>query len=339
MRTMRFLVLVLCFIAAPAAAGVDQMLPGTKLLLKQTRLDVVGNASTVGLGDGAGSADDPTAAGGTLRMVAEGGAGFDVTYTLDAAGWSPLSRKKPEKGWKFTKGTPVKRVTIKAGKQVRVIGKGTTLEHTIDEDPTPVHVVLAIGAQRYCWTFAGTPAFKAGKKYVVKGATAPATCFAGATTTSTSVATSTTIDGTSTTVIGTTTTTSTAPADAPDLVPTAFSASSGTVVAGDSVMVSFSVQNQGTMAASGTWFDQVWLSTDGVIDDPGDVFMGNVFGPGAVAANATYNVASVPLAVPGAQAAGDYFLLLRLDADGAIAETDEDNNTWPTPVAITVEAP
>lgn len=123
----------------------------------------------------------------------------------------------------------------------------------------------------------------------------------------------------------------------PDLVPTAFSASTGGIAAGQSLTVSFTVKNQGSGPATGSWIDQLWLSADGVIDNPGDVFLRNVGRRGPLAAGATYAASGQTVTIPAAQSPGTYYLLLRVDTTNAVTEPGaEGNNDWPEPLAITV---
>ena len=91
----------------------------------------------VGLGGGPGSGDDPTTAGGSLRVFAAGGDGFDDTYALAASGWRALSKKKPENGYKFAKGDPVKTIAVKTGKSIKIVAKGSALTIHDFEDPGP----------------------------------------------------------------------------------------------------------------------------------------------------------------------------------------------------------
>jgi len=70
----------------------------------------------------------------------------------------------------------VKSVLVKPGKLARVIGKGSSLGHTLAANPDPVSVVLELGAQAYCGRFGGSTQFKVGTKYLAKRAGAPAKC-------------------------------------------------------------------------------------------------------------------------------------------------------------------
>ena len=57
-----------------------------------------------------------------------------------------------------------------------MIGKGSSLGHTLAANPNPVAVVLELGAQTYCGRFGGSAQFTAGTKYLAKSASAPAEC-------------------------------------------------------------------------------------------------------------------------------------------------------------------
>jgi hypothetical protein len=159
----------------------DQPLGGRKLVLKDNankpqkrRLVLLSKEPSITLGGGPDSEDDPRTAGGSLRVGA--GTAFDTTYPLAPANWQALKTKDPTKGWKYTKGIPIKKVLVKPGKSIKIVGKGGELEHTLATDPRPVDVVLTIGQQRYCWTFGGDVRFKEGKRYLAKNAGAPGAC-------------------------------------------------------------------------------------------------------------------------------------------------------------------
>jgi hypothetical protein len=161
-----------------------QSLVGKKLFLKdkpdtpaKRRMLVLSKDASLSLGGGAGSADDPTLHGATLRVRSSIVGGFDVTYDLPAAGWRLLKRKKPEKGWKFAKGEAVKKVLVKTGKQLRIVAKGAALGHTLAVDPAHVDVALTLGERTYCLGFGGpTATWVEGKKFLVKDSPVMGVC-------------------------------------------------------------------------------------------------------------------------------------------------------------------
>ena len=67
---------------------------------------------------------------------------------------------------------------MKAGKAhtVLVMGKGSGLGDGVGSDPSPVDVVLKLGAKRYCMSFGGTEKLKVGKKATLQNAPVPGAC-------------------------------------------------------------------------------------------------------------------------------------------------------------------
>jgi hypothetical protein len=159
------------------------LLPGRKLLLKdkdgkpqKRRLILLVKDPGLTLGRGNGSDDDPTLHGGSLRVVAIGGAAFDDTYDLAAPGWRYIRKAGDARGYKFSKGTPVRKVLLKPGKVLKIVAKGDALGHDLTLAPDAVQVEVRLGEQRYCLAFADGLVFKAGKKLLGKNAPAPAAC-------------------------------------------------------------------------------------------------------------------------------------------------------------------
>lgn len=165
-------------------AGSD-LLPGRKLLLKvkdgaperSSILLFSDKSADVTLGRGEGTPDDPTEAGGFLLIASSPGGGFIDVYPLDPSGWRIRRKNETLRGWGYKDPDgPVTSVSIKGGKSVAVRAKGAALGHDLDDDPSPVAVVLAIGQHRYCLAFGGTSRFKANKKYLAQKAPAPIAC-------------------------------------------------------------------------------------------------------------------------------------------------------------------
>ncbi|MBI4516414.1 MAG: hypothetical protein HY699_11435 [Deltaproteobacteria bacterium] len=125
----------------------------------------------------------------------------------------------------------------------------------------------------------------------------------------------------------------------PDLVVTAFSATSSTTVdAGQAITLTWTVANQA--ASLGTayqpWHDRVWLSTDNTFG--GDSPLGLLTHSTDLAAGTDYTVASFNETISTALAAGTYYLFLQTDTFSLVAEEDESNNVS-APLQITVRKP
>lgn len=111
-----------------------------------------------------------------MRIVSFSGDTFDDTYGLPRAGWRYVKAKKPEAGYKFSKGDPIKTVLVTPGRMIKVVGKGIALGHALASDPRPVHVELRLGDELYCLTFGGDVRFKPEKKYLAKKAPIALAC-------------------------------------------------------------------------------------------------------------------------------------------------------------------
>ena len=127
----------------------------------------------------------------------------------------------------------------------------------------------------------------------------------------------------------------------PDLEVEAFTAPA-TVRAGATANLSFTVRNYGaTQTAESDWFDNVYLSRDGVLD-AGDVLLGGLYHRGVLAPDAAYT-GNLAVLVPNTLE-GEYRLLVRTDAGNQVFEgfagngiDPEANNLFVAPSAITVQ--
>jgi len=116
----------------------------------------------------------------------------------------------------------------------------------------------------------------------------------------------------------------------PDLVAASLS-SPATVTAGVSFSASDTTQNQGG-AASTPSVTRFYLSANGVAD-PADLVVGDRVVPGL--APGTSHGTATTLVVPPGTAPGRYYLIARVDADAAVPEYGETNNT--RSVLVTVQ--
>lgn len=116
----------------------------------------------------------------------------------------------------------------------------------------------------------------------------------------------------------------------PDLVPIALSAPAS-AQKGTQISVSYTVQNQGTGVASPSWTDRLVLSTD-EIPTGTDPLLGSTQQTVAVAAGGTYDVTRM-VTLPST--AGDYFLIVRANATGALFEESSANDVLVHPISVT----
>jgi Ca2+-binding RTX toxin-like protein len=91
---------------------------------------------------------------------------------------------------------------------------------------------------------------------------------------------------------------------------------------GDPITASWSVDNTGGAAAGGS-NTRLYLSTDQIVD-AGDIYLG-VAGAGAIGEGGSAAL-SLNFAVPASLAPGTYYLAAVADDDGAVVESDENDN-------------
>jgi polyvinyl alcohol dehydrogenase (cytochrome) len=161
-------------LATAWAHAADQPLAGRQLRLTDGASKSIAVRSTdpaIALGGGAGTVDDPTKFGGSLRVRASAGDQFDDAYPLPGSGWHAQGG-----GYTFRlRGGPISHVTVRPGHQVLVAGRGA-LSQTLAANPAAVEVILQLGARRFCMAFGGTETFQAGRRFRAVNAPAPAAC-------------------------------------------------------------------------------------------------------------------------------------------------------------------
>ncbi len=119
-----------------------------------------------------------------------------------------------------------------------------------------------------------------------------------------------------------------------DLVIVGLAASNGSVVAGGSLTVSYSVKNQGSATVTETYTDRLYLSANSTFD-AGDLLLGASHGHTSdLAANALH-AHSQTVTIPPTVAPGPYHLLVQADALGAVAESNDVNNVTAIPLTVT----
>ncbi|MBI1228023.1 MAG: hypothetical protein GC192_22515 [Bacteroidetes bacterium] len=118
----------------------------------------------------------------------------------------------------------------------------------------------------------------------------------------------------------------------PDLVLANLGVQNSPVAAGSVLSYQFDIANQGTATASGDFNIKAWISTDNVLSN--DDIQDGVVQTGNYAAG--FSTSNVPGAstIPSSLPNGSYFLLLKVDADNAIAEGNEGNNMLAAPFVV-----
>jgi hypothetical protein len=130
---------------------------------------LVSHDPVVSAGRGAGSADDPTLHGGLVRIHSAAW-GLDASHALAAADW-----RRTRSGWRYAAGGD--KVVVKNGKLLRM---STTVDDTSVSatDPTPVDVLVQLGALRLCLAFQPGTAVMKRRGVVAHDGAAPSACLA-----------------------------------------------------------------------------------------------------------------------------------------------------------------
>jgi glucose/arabinose dehydrogenase len=169
---------------SPLPSGNDTPIAGKTLVLKdevgdpsKKRMLVRSTDLAVDLGGGNGSADDPVLNPGSQVQVTS--AFFDLTYPLPMGNFDYLGDPGDNEGYKYRdrdlSDGPIKALTIKNGKLVRIVGRGTALGHALTTNPVPVNVVLTLAGRTHSMRFGGSVKFERNARYRAKNAAAPTT--------------------------------------------------------------------------------------------------------------------------------------------------------------------
>lgn len=95
-------------------------------------------------------------------------------------------------------------------------------------------------------------------------------------------------------------------------------------LAGRPVVLSWNVHNEGTLAAQGGWSEQVWLSSDNAIG--GDILLQSFYFDGNDLAQGGSVTRTREVNLPSSLNAGNYRLVVRVDATSGVPELNELNN-------------
>jgi subtilase family serine protease len=105
------------------------------------------------------------------------------------------------------------------------------------------------------------------------------------------------------------------------------------VAAGATLQVEFDVVNRGQVAATGQWFDNVYLSLDANLD-AGDILIGSILNGSALDTDESYRSIVDAIQVP-IRFRGDGFIIVRTDATNRVDEFPNDfNNTLAIPIFV-----
>ena len=97
-----------------------------------------------------------------------------------------------------------------------------------------------------------------------------------------------------------------------------------TAFSANTISVSWKIKNNGQGAASGSWYDALFLSSDGVLDVT-DVYLGAFINPAAL--NPTQNYTqSASVTLPNG-ISGNYYIFVRADQYNYLSESDNSNNS------------
>ncbi|AFY47683.1 CARDB domain-containing protein,putative collagen-binding protein,Calx-beta domain-containing protein,subtilase family protease [Nostoc sp. PCC 7524] len=106
-------------------------------------------------------------------------------------------------------------------------------------------------------------------------------------------------------------------------------------VPGQPITINYTVQNQGTDAALGSWYDAVYISADNQWDI-GDALVGQVLRSGTIASGNSYSgtiTANLPGVTPG-----NYYAIVRSDIRNQVPEINEANNTGVSTNQVSIDA-
>ncbi len=122
-------------------------------------------------------------------------------------------------------------------------------------------------------------------------------------------------------------------APAVDLVLTQATAPASAVVGnGDSISVSWTVQNQGAEAANDYWYDAVYLSASATLDDTATQLTSQSNSGTSLAPNASYSVTAS--AAIGNFPTGQAYLIFVANNGAGQGETDRSNNVYSLPIQL-----
>lgn len=122
---------------------------------------------------------------------------------------------------------------------------------------------------------------------------------------------------------------------APDLIVSDASSTVSAATWGETIQVSWTVANIGTVTAAATWGDQIYISDDAILDGT-DKFVATFSAADNVplASNSNYTQTAKSITIPINSGTGSKYLLFVTDANDAQGETNNSNNVKAIPIGV-----
>ena len=116
--------------------------------------------------------------------------------------------------------------------------------------------------------------------------------------------------------------------------------SNATTLFGNTIDANWTTRNLGTLKSPSVWSDRIWLSTDATLDSNDTLLSTSAtnLANGIDPDGASVFSRSVALPLEAGLAAGNYFILVQLDSNGNVEESNESNNVQATPIALSYPA-
>ena len=127
-----------------------------------------------------GTASDPVLHGASLRLVSGDGVQFAGVYPLPASNWRYVGHPGSNLGYRYRDSAfafgPVRGVSVRNQLTSALVAVWPKSKLSLDQNPSPVGVVLRLGGTRYCMSFGGTTLFVPDLHFGGTDAPAPAAC-------------------------------------------------------------------------------------------------------------------------------------------------------------------
>jgi len=127
-----------------------------------------------------GTASDPVLHGASLRLVSGDGVQFAGVYPLPASNWRYVGHPGSNLGYRYRDSAfafgPVRGVSVRNQLTSALVAVWPKAGLSLDQNPSPVGVVLRLGGTRYCMSFGGTTLFVPDLHFGGTDAPAPAAC-------------------------------------------------------------------------------------------------------------------------------------------------------------------